>query len=133
MKVVFTAKSVDGKLSLGSEGNTFRFKQWLEQNPNKMLKIEPIGNERTNQQNRYYWLYLGIIERETGNCANYLHEYFKRIHLPPTYISVMGKEIKIPTSTTDLKKHEMSDYLDKICAETGVPLPDPEEAGYILN
>ena len=36
----------------------------------------------------------------------------------------MGKEIKIPSSTNDLRKNEFSDYLEKICAETRVVIPD---------
>ena len=32
---------------------------------------------------------------------------------------------------TDLNKNDFSEYLDRIAAETGVPLPDPEAAGYL--
>ena len=39
----------------------------------------------------------------------------------------MGKEIKIPKSTTELKKHEFSEYMEKICAETNVEIPDTEQ------
>jgi hypothetical protein len=46
---------------------------------------------------------------------------------------VNGEEIKIPSSTTTLSKIDFGEYLDKIAAETGIPLPDPEAAGYISN
>lgn len=45
----------------------------------------------------------------------------------------MGEEVSKPRSTTKLNKSGFSDYLDKICALTNVPLPDPEAAGYIPN
>lgn len=80
---------------------------------------------RSLRQNDYYWAYLKIIERETGNEAKSLHEYFKRIFLAPRFIMVFGKEIKIPGSTTKLSKAEFSEYIKKIEVETGVPAPDP--------
>ena len=41
--------------------------------------------------------------------------------------------MKIPATTTDLKKHEFGEYLDRIAAESGVALPSPEDAGYVSN
>jgi hypothetical protein len=38
----------------------------------------------------------------------------------------MGKDIKVPQSTTNLKKYEFGDYMDKISALTSVPIPDTE-------
>lgn len=125
---IFTAKQ--GKPDFGSPFNEQRFREELKNNEGKRYRIDKVENKRTLSQNNYYFLYLGIIERETGNNANDLHEYFKRIFLPPKFIKVLGREIKIPASTTDLKKLEFADYLDKIAAETNVPLPDPKLAGY---
>ena len=88
---------------------------------------------RSLSQNAYYWAYLRVIEQETGHTADDLHEYLKRKLLPPRFITILDQEIKIPASTTKLNKHEMGEYLDKIAALTGVPLPDPEMAGYISN
>lgn len=85
--------------------------------------VEKHADIRTKQQNKFYWLYLSIIEQETGEEANLLHEYFKRVHLPPRFVVIRGKERKLPATTTKLKRAEMSTYLEKICAETGVPIP----------
>jgi hypothetical protein len=127
MRNVYLAKSIDGKLSLGSELNKALFQQDLKQHEGKTYRIERVIPKRSNSQNRMYWAYLNIIEYETGNNANDLHELFKRTLLPPKFIIVMGKEIKIPKSTTELTKLEFGEYLDKIGAETGVPVPDPKE------
>ena len=101
-----------------------QFKDYLKTLKGEIdIIIEKHQDIRTTQQNRFYWLYLGIIEDETGDNSNDLHEYFKRVLLPPRFAKVQGKEIKLPASTTKLNKQEMTVYLEKICAMTGVPIP----------
>lgn len=93
------------------------------------IEIERTTGKRSLSQNAFYWLYLGVIERETGNLASDLHEFFKRKLLPPVPKKILGTEFKIPASTTRLNKHDFGEYLDKICAITGVPIPVIEEKG----
>jgi len=95
-----------------------------------VLSIEPFVFKRSLRQNSFYWLYLGMIESETGENANDLHEIFKRKFLPPRFITVLGKEYKLPASTTKLDKLDFQNYLDKISALTEIPIPDPEEFMY---
>lgn len=127
----FKAKQNDSSywkgMDFGSSYNEARLRQCLKDNDGKLFRIELEISTRSLSQNKLYWLYLGVIERETGNSASDLHEYFRRTLLLPVIITVLGKEIKIPRSTTSLKKTEFADYLDKISAESGVPLPDTEE------
>lgn len=131
MKTVFLATVEGGRLSLGSEHNKARFNDYLRGNEGKKLRItEEEKPKRSLSQNRYYWLYLELVEKETGNGANELHEYFRRTLLPPKFLTVLGKEIKVPKSTTELTKHEFGEYLDKISSMTEVPLPDPTLLGY---
>ena len=108
----------------------------LSRHAGKRVTISLPKNTRSGQQNRFYWLYLQIIERETGNTAYAMHETYKRIFLPPQFltIKIKGKEteIKIPASTTKLSKIDMGDYMERICAETGVPIPDPALAGFVV-
>lgn len=122
----FIFKSNKGVWDFGSEYNYKRFIQYLKENDGKEFRIEPLVRTRSLSQNNLYWMYLQIIERETGNNANDLHEYFRRVLLSPKMLKVMGKEIKVPKSTTELKKNEFSDYMEKICAETNIPIPDTE-------
>jgi hypothetical protein len=132
---MFNATIREGKLDFGSDYNQARFRQWLKDREGKKIRIEQLVTNRTKLQNSYYWLYLGIIERETGNDANDLHELFKRKFLKPEFkkVIIKGKETeyKIPKSTTNLNKIEFGEYLDKICAEVEIPLPSPEDAGYL--
>lgn len=130
---VFRATAKNGKLDFGSEANVARLKEHIKNNDGAHYKLTKVETKRTLTQNAFYWCYLQLIEKETGNDANDLHQYFKRTKLPPKFITVMGKQIKIPKSTTELDKLEFGEYLDKICAESGVALPNPEEAGYISS
>lgn len=111
---------------------------FLAKHVGKWLTSSIEKPKRSNQQNRFYWLYLHIIEVETGNNADDMHEYFKRTLLSPRFISVKDKngkeiEVKIPGSTTKQNKIEMGEYLDKISAKTGVPIPNPCENGFFCG
>ncbi len=116
-----------GGMDFGSSFNLSRFRQFCKENIGKELRIERHERKRSMSQNALYWLYLGIIERETGNLADDLHQYFKRVLLPPKFITVLGQEIKVPKSTTELTKVEFSEYMEKIAAKVDVPIPDTKQ------
>lgn len=107
--------------------NSFNDKQKV------VITIDKATNKRTKTQNNYYHFYLSIIEKETGELAYDLHNLFKRKLLPKKFKVVLGQEIEQEPTTTTLDKIEFSDFLDKICAMTGVPIPDPSLAGFISN
>jgi len=90
-----------------------------------------LPTNRTSSQNNFYFFYLGLISQDTGDDVNSLHEYFRRTLLPPKFISIKGKEIKIPTSTTELSKIEFGEYMDRISMETEMEIPDPHDAGFM--
>ena len=114
--------------------NQISLERFLEQHNGKTADLVVRKSVRSLSQNRFYWLYLEIIANETGNTADEIHEWAKRVFLPPRFINVRGKEVKIPASTTDLSKAEFGEYMDKICAETNVPIPDPKQLpNYIPN
>ena len=126
---MFHARVIDGKLSFGPVIRQ-RVQEWLAVNEGKQVRLQIVKLVRSGQQNRFYWLYLGVIERETGENADDLHEFFKRKFLPPVFKTIQGEEIRLPASTTDLSKSDFVEYLDRICALTNVPIPDPEAAGF---
>lgn len=123
----FNLKVHDGKLSFSTDFHKALFNDFLKDNEGKVIQVTRYIPIRTSTQNRFYWAYLSLIETETGNNANDLHEYFKRTLLPPKWIKVLGKEIKIPNTTTELTKIEFGEYLDKIAAECNVPIPSEED------
>lgn len=133
--VTLSPLSRDGLLWKSPEHH-IRWKQFVQDNNGKTVRIELPKSTRSHSQNNYYWFYLGVIERETGNNADDLHHFFKEKLLPKREVVVKGKNqhsIMVPRSTTSLSKVEFGEYLDKIAAITNVPLPNPEEAGFITN
>lgn len=48
--MIFWAQSKDGKLSLGSEHNAIRFREFLRKNPNTRIRIEPYTPESRKQR-----------------------------------------------------------------------------------
>lgn len=130
---VFLFKARAGQPDFGSDANSARFRDVLKKNEGKTFRVELVENKRSLSQNALYHLYLSVIERETGNNSSDLHELFKRTLLPPRLIKVMGRELKIPATTTELSKNDFSEYITRIEAETNIPVPDPREAGYYVD
>lgn len=133
MRPTFYGTIQRGKLTLD---NRDRFELYIgslsgrvELTIQKYRKVRTTGKvgQRSNM-NGYYWLYLGVIADETGDNINDLHEYFKRVLLPPRFIKVFGKEIKIPATTTELTGNEMWQYMLRIEQLTNIPIPPhPDE------
>ena len=98
---------------------------FLEKNDKKrvVVEVELEKAKRSLDQNALYWVYLGVIEQETGNLATDLHELFKRKFLPPIPKKILGVDFKLPASTTELSKVEFGEYLDKISAFTEIAIP----------
>lgn len=126
MKALFLFRAKSGKPSF-AEQTEILFRQHLQQHEGAIYEVYQRTKKRTLNQNALYWLFLDHIEQETGNNADYLHEYFRRTLLPPKFIKVLGKEIKVSKSTTELNSYEFRNYLDKIAAESNVAIPDTED------
>jgi len=134
MSKVFLAKSTGTSLDVGSEFNQARFREFLKENKDKWIRIELPQPKRSNQQNRYFWMVLELIERETGNSTTDMHEYVKR-HLTPKVEKTIRLLQKDGTwkehtgmagkGTSELSKIEFGEMMDKLSALTGVALPDP--------
>lgn len=130
--MVFRAQlKEDGKFDFGSDYNLARFREWCKERAGKWVRIEEQMLVRTRSQHNYYWVYLGVVSRETGHSEQELHDWAKKRFLPRKYATVMGEEVELTPSTKHLSKAEFGEYLDRICAETGVPLPNPQDAGYL--
>lgn len=91
--------------------------------------------KRTNPQNAYLHVALGILAMETGNSLESIKsEVFKRKVNPDLFIMekddpILG-HIQTLRSSRDLDKEEMSKAIDrylKFCADNGVYIPSPEE------
>lgn len=126
---LFIAKN--SGMEFTTEGVKHVFKEHLKEHEGKRYKIEYVEETRSLSQNAYYWVYLDVIAGETGHTPKELHALFKRKFLPRTFKLVLGEHVEMEETTTELKKSEFTEYLDRIVALTNVPLPDPIAAGYL--
>lgn len=103
---VFQAKSDNGNLSLGTEYNRARFKQFLKDNHGVRLKIEPVYPESRKQRKFYHGAIVPLIAyyqdgmdyRDTKDLLN-VHEWLKA-EFNPHYVIIGGKSHKVPGSTS---------------------------------
>lgn len=94
------------------------------------MTVKPYRKQRSNAQNRLYWMWLKEIEQETGNESEDMHFFFRIKFLEIIKREVMGVAATEARSTTSLDTKEFTEYLDKIdrfTAETiGIVLPHPD-------
>lgn len=131
-KIVHFGTIKSGKLGLN---NSTHFNKSVSENfrEGEVVAIELSRPKkiRTLSQNNYLWLYYQVICDETGEeSVENLHEYLKRVLLPPNLVKILGKEVRLPASTTELSKSEFSAYIVKIEALTGIVSPDAEKYLY---
>ena len=110
------------------------FSRYLDRMPDGEQLIEFIDTSRSDAQNKYYWVILGIMANEFGTTAEELHTYFKSEFLPSQEYFTLIRQKRI-TSTTEQSKDQMSDYIERViqfAAENGVALPDLEEYKHSL-
>lgn len=120
---IFQVLIKDGKLTHKTDIQEFESYIQNLQDGEYSLKVYKRSKIRTTSQHRLYWLYLNVLEKEGMGEAEYLNEYFKKTHLQPLLIEVMGKEMEIQNSTRNLTTKEFSELISKIYLETGVPIP----------
>jgi hypothetical protein len=124
--MIFYAKSIGMKLMPDNQ------RAWLDyllsvDGKKLVVEIERETGVRSDSQNRTYWMRLELIANHTGHSAEELHQLFKRLYLPPKFKKILGRDLKLPSSTTGLNKSEFSEYMMKIEAEAtslGIVLPE---------
>lgn len=131
MNPLFRAKAKSGELIFEDKEGLRNYLQRFSPDKELVVTVRQEKSARSNNQNRYYWLILGLIADELGDDAEYYHDYFKRKFLCIGEKKVIDEVIKITRSTTDLSTSEMEDYLAKIrqfCSlELSIVIPLPNE------
>lgn len=110
------------------------FSSYLDRMPDGEQLIEFIDTSRSDAQNKYYWVILGIMAQEFGTTAEELHTYLKAEFLPSQEYFTLIRQKRM-TSTTEQSKDQMSDYIERViqfAAENGIALPDLEEYKHSL-
>ena len=116
----------DSKLYFDNRNNFDLYVGTLDGNKVEVI-VKKIKKNRSTRSNNYYWVYLTLLEAETGNAKDDLHEYFKSRYLSRRIGTLNGKEIMLPPTTTNLSTGEMSEYIRNIEMESGINATDPNE------
>lgn len=128
MKQVQRIRKVAGEVQ-----NREKLLKWFNHYLDKMVDgdytMELRECTRTDAQNKYYWVVLGIMAQAFGTTAEDLHDHFKEEYLPSHEYFTLISQKKL-RSTTEQTKDQFVEYLDKVirfAAENGVVIPDIEE------
>ena len=105
---------------------------WITSLNNKKVEVnvKEWKSNRSRNQNSLMWAWLSILEQETGQPKEDIHDYFKKKFLM-RIIKIKGKPEKVVGSTTNLDTKEFTEYLEKLRETSAVffnvNLPDPYE------
>lgn len=100
------------------------------------IEIKEYRKNRSNAQNRLYWMWINLLAKDIGYEAEDLHETFKARLLGTEEKLVFGQSTLIAKSTTKLTTEEFTHYLEKIeqlALTMGMRLPHPQEYQYAMG
>lgn len=78
------------------------------------VTVGPYSPNRSDQQNRRYWLLMGLLATTTGHDKDELHEFCKEKFLGTREIEVSGERRVVRPSTRRLKVKEFAEYMEKV-------------------
>jgi hypothetical protein len=118
-----------------------QLKEWICGNSDKqiVLSISIKKNDRSNNQNKYYWkIVVALVQERMNYLGNDFskeetHDFLKKeFNWTETELKE-GHWIKVPRSTTKLTTIEFMDYVLKIqqfgADMLDIYIPDPEQQG----
>ena len=79
-----------------------------------IIKISEYKENRSIDQNKFYWKLLEIISAEIGYEPDELHEFYKYKFLQKNFEDRNGNLVKGLASTTKLNVDEFNEYIEKI-------------------
>jgi len=92
-------------------------------------KIEPIKGKRSNQQNRYMHWVFNLIAEESGDFAEMVKWYYRKLFLTVVE-KIFEEEVERVKSTTELNTLQQEEFMTKVRTHAGternifVPLPN---------
>jgi hypothetical protein len=128
MTITHLGQVKEGKLLLDDKGSFTGHLHTLE-GKRVEVTVRKFRKKRTVDQNRYYFLILGMIAKETGHDAMSLHEAFKAKF--STHITYKG--LVISESTKNKDTVEFTNYIEQVRAwaaeHLNMVIPDAQKAG----
>ena len=117
---------VDGKLVLSNPTQFLKDMQKLK--GDVVVIVDKRRTQRSLNANALYWMWLGVIEEETGQDKDEVHDFFKTKFLKGTK-QVFGKVYEVVSSSAILDSKDFSDYMSKCkqfaINELNIILPEP--------
>lgn len=108
----------------------FTMRLAMLKNGDYRIVVESVKHQRSLPQNRLLWLWLTLLEEETGNNKEMLKDFFASMFLR-SEVTAFGNTKTIVRGTSSLNVEEMTRFLEQIalwCVENiGITLPSPEE------
>lgn len=92
--------------------------------------------QRSDPQNRYLHVCIGIVAMETGNTIDYVKRYYFKAHCNPQlflarhYDTHLRREVVTVKSSRDLTTEEMNTAIERFrnwASSEGMYIPTPEE------
>ena len=92
--------------------------------------------KRSNDANRLYWSWIGIIASETRNEREVCHKFFAKKFLGYDVREFGNDKIAVVKSTANLDTAQFSEYMNQVSAfasqELGIVLPSPDDQLYSM-
>jgi hypothetical protein len=99
-----------------------------------VLTFKRYRKMRSVKQNKLYWSWMNLLEKETGTEKEDIHNYFSGLFLRYREVKVMGETKLRKVSTTELDTKEFTEYLDKVWLlvndKLEIQLPLPEDQNF---
>jgi hypothetical protein len=131
----YTSESVAGEVFLKDGKNAWKPKSpnWWRHVLSKFKEGEEVSvvltskkPKRTKNQNNFYFAYLTLIAEASGHSVDELHEWAKGVCLPSHVTIVLGDQVRVKQSTTNLSTGEFSLFIATIAEKVGIAPPDPK-------
>ncbi len=131
MKLTYYSDVKSGKLQKNVSARIAKDLQTFE-GKRVEVTMQLLKSKRSVQQNRLWWLFIGIIAKEIGYTKEEMHEICKFKFLKREKVDeATGEVFPYLASTTTLNKSDFADMVNDLirwAAETfSISLPAPEE------
>lgn len=111
---------------------------WAFESAPAEITVRQYQDKRTRSQNNLYWRWLGVLAQELSSSAaahskDDMHDLMRHKFLGYEDVQIGDELVSRLTSTTQLQKQEMSEYMQKVEAwatDMGVLLPIPADNEY---
>jgi hypothetical protein len=127
---VFLGKAKNGTLNLQCP-DTFRKYLYSLNDKDVEFIVRLPRKDRSSQENKYYWsVPVTLISEHTGYTPDEVHEFLKLKFLSKIIVMV-GKDERIPRSSTELSTLEWEKWMTEIrewaAQELSLSIPLPKE------